>query len=657
LWTIHGGRFLKITTVHPDRGRDGAPQARPYRIHRIGPRAARSEAERRERHGIAGETFPPPGFVSNNQMGRPGRPRLPWPLPERRSKDDPPHASAAQVARRLLVWIYALAYYGLHRLRHRFHGHVTDAERGILLRETLERMGGTFVKLGQQLSTRLDLLPFATCNELSKMLDAMPPFPTEQAIAAIERGTGKPLEETFSAFDPKPLGSASVACVYHAVLLSGEEVAVKVRRPGVGALFAADLAVLDLFCSVAEALTLIRPGFTRAVRSEVRTMLIEELEFFDEARYQELFRRQARRDRQHVTAPRVFHQHCGKDVIVSEFVKGVWLQDLVTAVDKHDEEALRYAASLGIDPEVVARRLLHTLYWANFENLFYHADPHPANVVVQPNNELVFLDFGACGPTLHRNRRNYVELFARQGKRDVQGMVQVFTNIISPLPPLDEHRLHRDGEALTARWQYGFESKHPEWWERSSAGMWIGMLELTRKYNIPVTIDTVRLVRSSLLYDTIAARLCDTIDMQREFTRYRRAARRRTLRRRRLRPSRAARPGELAAEIDRLGESLNRHLYNVERFAARPAVSFAPSSEKRWFAVSDALRLGAAVLVTTVAATTLTAGGPREISGLGESLDLALSSPWYWSVLSLLALRTYRTVRLRLGEPAARASR
>jgi ubiquinone biosynthesis protein len=550
----------------------------------------------------------------------------------------------------MLVWFHALAYYGLHRLRHRLHGRVTDAERGVLLRETLEKMGGTFVKLGQQLSTRLDLLPFETCNELSKMLDAMPPFPAEQAIAAVERATGKPLQETFAAFDPKPLGSASVACVYHAVLRSGEEVAVKVRRPGIAALFAADLAVLDLFCSVAEVLTLIRPGFTRAVRTEVRTMLIEELEFFSEARYQEIFRSQAKRDRQPVTAPRVFHQHCGKDVIVSEFIKGVWLQDLVTAVDKHDEEALAYAASLGIDPRTVARRLLHTLYWANFENLFYHADPHPANVVVQPNNELVFLDFGACGPTLHRNRRNYVELFARQGKRDIQGMVQVFTNLISPLPPLDEHRLHRDGEALTARWQYGFESKHPEWWERSSAGMWIGMLELTRKYNIPVTIDTVRLVRSSLLYDTIAARLCDRIDMQREFTRYRRSARKRALRRR---TPRGVGPGELAVELDRIAESLQRHVYDVERFAARPTISFSASPDKRWFAASDALRLGAAALVTTVLAVTLAGGGTQEGSRLSPALDLALSSPWYWAVLALLGLRAYRTVRLRLGEPAA----
>jgi len=622
---------------------------RRYRIHRIDGRAKRSPtvAEGTNQPGAAA---PPPSSGPFPETRGYRRPRRPLPLPERRRQAEAPRASPLQIAHRLVYWLYALAYYAVHRLRHRVHGRVSPSEHGVLLRETLQKMGGTFVKLGQQLSTRLDLLPFETCNELSQMLDAMPPFPTEQAIAAIERGTGRSLNETFSAFDPKPLGSASVACVYHAVLRSGEDVAVKVRRPGIGDLFAADLAVLDCFCWLAETLTLVRPGFTRAVRTEIRTMLIEELDFPSEARYQEIFRRQARRDRQHLTAPRVFHQYCGEDVIVSEFIKGVWLQDLVNATHHHDEQALRYAASLGIDPKTVAERLLHTLYWANFENLFYHADPHPANVVVQPNNELVFLDFGACGPTLHRNRRNYAELFSRQGEGDVQGMVQVFTNIISPLPPLDEHRLHQDGEALTARWQYGFESKHPEWWERTSAGMWIGMLELTRKYNIPVTIDTVRLVRSSLLYDTIAARLCDTIDMQREFVRYRRGARKRALRRLRSGSPRGTVPRDLAAELDRLAESLNRHLYQLEGFADRPTLSFTASSDKQWFGVSDGLRLGAAALVTTVAAVAVVAGGQHAPAGLGDSLDSALRSPWYWSVLLLLTLRTYRTVRARLGE-------
>jgi ubiquinone biosynthesis protein len=108
------------------------------------------------------------------------------------------------------------------------------------LRQTFANIGGTFIKFGQQMAIRVDLLPYAYCEELTKLLDRVEPFPSAQAITAVERVTGKPLAETFRTFDPAPIGSASVACVYQAILLNGDKVAVKVRRPHIGELFEAD---------------------------------------------------------------------------------------------------------------------------------------------------------------------------------------------------------------------------------------------------------------------------------------------------------------------------------------------------------------------------------------------------------------------------------
>ena len=301
----------------------------------------------------------------------------------------------------------------------------------------------------------------------------------------------------------------------------------KVRRPGIGTLFAADLAALDLLCRVAEVMTLIRPGFTRALRTELRTMLLEELDFQGEARYQELFRNQARRDRQAVTAPRVHYEYSSREVLVTEYVRGIWLQDLIAAKERDDRAALDYLASMNITPRKVARRLLRAFHWSTFETLFYHADPHPGNILVQPGGKLVFTNFGACGPTTHKNRRNYAELFRRQARRDLDGMVQVFGNILSPLPRTDVHNLLKAAEAKVARWQYGFDSKHAEWWERGSAGLWIGIMEMAREHRIPVSIETVRFFRASLLCDTTAARLYEKINGPREFARYQRGAQRR----------------------------------------------------------------------------------------------------------------------------------
>jgi predicted unusual protein kinase regulating ubiquinone biosynthesis (AarF/ABC1/UbiB family) len=117
--------------------------------------------------------------------------------------------------------------------------------RAVRFRHALERAGGTFVKLGQQLAMRVDLLPWAYCVELSKMLDRMTPFSTEKALQAIERTINRPWQEVFAVFDPKPIGSASLACVFQATLKDETRVVVKVRRPGIRELFAADLQVLD----------------------------------------------------------------------------------------------------------------------------------------------------------------------------------------------------------------------------------------------------------------------------------------------------------------------------------------------------------------------------------------------------------------------------
>src|SRR5208282_3143758 len=126
-------------------------------------------------------------------------------------------------------------------------------------------------------SLRADLLPYAYCAELSKMLDRAQAFSTAEAMAIIERSLGRPLDEMFSAVDPDPIGSASLACVYQASLKSGELVAVKVRRPGIGTLLAADLRAFDWLLIVAEALTLIRPGLTKQFRHDLRIILMGEL--------------------------------------------------------------------------------------------------------------------------------------------------------------------------------------------------------------------------------------------------------------------------------------------------------------------------------------------------------------------------------------------
>jgi predicted unusual protein kinase regulating ubiquinone biosynthesis (AarF/ABC1/UbiB family) len=146
--------------------------------------------------------------------------------------------------RRLFVWLFGLSYFFGGVMLDKLRRQDSQRRQAVRLRRTFSRIGGTFIKFGQQMAVRVDLLPEVYCEELTRLLDRVDPFPTEIAIKSIESCLRQPLSEIFTIFDPEPIGAASIACVYQGVLKSGEKVAVKVRRPGIGSQFAADFRVL-----------------------------------------------------------------------------------------------------------------------------------------------------------------------------------------------------------------------------------------------------------------------------------------------------------------------------------------------------------------------------------------------------------------------------
>jgi predicted unusual protein kinase regulating ubiquinone biosynthesis (AarF/ABC1/UbiB family) len=620
------------------------------------------KVHRRRREPADGSAGPAPQEADPGDAGAPVVRGLPRPARIRRGPGSfsplPKYqrevfkASALQSAARLVRLLLVAAGLLFRLLFDWILRRMNPSQFGRRLRRALESAGGLFVKLGQQLSTRVDLLDQDTCYELAGLLDSGEAMDLPYAIAAVERVTGKPLAESFAAFDPDPVGSASVSCVYHARLTSGEEVAVKVRRPGIGELFAADLRIINLFLDFLELVTVIRPGFTHALREEIGATTMDELNFRMEARYQDLWRRQAKRDRQkYVTSPKVYFHLSGADVIVSEFATGVWVIDLLAIKESANGAARDHLAEQDISFERVAEHLVRARHWSYHENTFFHADPHPANVVVQPGSRLMFVDFGACGPTAHALRRSYVELFRRQLNRDGDGMVQVFTEMISPLPHLDLEAFSRFAERQTWHWLYAFESRSSEWWERTSAAMWIRMFEATRRFRIPVNARMVRLMRSTLLYETIAARLDDTIEMEKLFLRYEGDAERRALERLYYSITRF-RPGRLVLEAERLVETGRRLVHRIEALADDPTARFQSVLSKASHAASAVLRLAFVMGLVTFAGfcfvygRTYFAGEPA--AALFQNLRVVAASPIYWAIAILLSLRTMRVIQFRL---------
>ncbi len=423
--------------------------------------------------------------------------------------------------RRLFVWMYGVLYFVSGVVGDTVRRQDSVERRAVRLRQTFSQIGGTFIKFGQQMAIRVDLLPYVYCDELTKLLDRVEPFPSEQAIAAVERVTGKPLSETFQTFDPVPIGSASVACVYQAVLLNGDRVAVKVRRPNIGELFEADFLVLKWLSNMMEFLTLLRPGFTENILQETHDTILEELDFYKESRFQEIFCRRAKEaKRKFFTAPDLYPEISGEDVIVQEFVSGIWMFELLAAVENHDEVALAKMRRMNIDPKVVARRLMWVSHWGLWESSFFHADPHPANLIVQPNNQLVFIDFGSMGTLTESRRMAMHRIFTLEEAEDLEGITRVSLTLLEPLPPLDLEKVLKAIEGVFWEGLIATRSEQSEWWERTSAQLWLGFFRVTSRFQIPMSFDTVRMIRATLLYDTLAARLDNDIDVGKQYRRF-----------------------------------------------------------------------------------------------------------------------------------------
>ena len=534
----------------------------------------------------------------------------------------------------------------------------TTARRAVRLRQALERAGGTFVKLGQQAAMRVDLLPWAYCVELSKMLDTMIPFPVAQALTAIERTIGKPWKDVFAVFDPEPIGSASIACVYQAVLKDGTKVAVKVRRPNIRKVFLADLQVLDWLSGLAEFFTVFRPGFTRNLRTELRETLLEELDFRQEARFQDTFRRNAKTSgRDFFTAPSVFFKISGEEVLVQEFVAGLWLWEVIAAIEQNDTQGQALLRQHNIDPLVVARRILWASFWSMDEHVFFHADPHPANILVRDNNEITFIDFGSCG-SLNSHQRVALEQMAMSMERqDAEGMTLATLSLMEPLPPVDLPAVEKMSQRDYLRVLHTFNTpaEHTEYWERTSARQWVVLVQTARKFNLSLNLHMLRMIRATLLYDSIVLRLDHQLSRYAEYRLFMKD--RAVLIKKRWRKQNRENAGDaMFLRVDELGNTINDLMLRAQTTLGRPIVEFGSTVDKWVFAISVLSRMAGRILFVTalamagVAASRSLYGTQLTLASFNGVLLTVVQNPLYQIFLVLAGVLNLRHILFRLRE-------
>ncbi|MEM7482784.1 MAG: AarF/ABC1/UbiB kinase family protein [Acidobacteriota bacterium] len=551
-------------------------------------------------------------------------------------------ATLQLTAWRFLLWCYAAACFVVGNLFDVLTRRDSVQRRGERLRRIFEQMGGTFLKFGQQLAMRVDLLPYVYCIELGKMLDEVPPLPTAEAVAIVERELGRPLGKICQAFDPSPIGSASIACVYRAVLRGGQEVAIKVQRPSIGRELAADVAAFRWLTRLARAAGAVRPGILENVVDELQDTLKEEIDFRKEARYQELFRRRARKSgKRFFTAPRVYPDLSTGRVLTQQFVAAMALKDVLAANERKSggQQLLR---ELDIKPSKVARRMMWVNYWGMMENLFFHADPHPANILVKPGSRLVFIDFGSCGAFSRGKILSMQEFSLRYAARDVTGMAESILGLLEPLPPKDIEALIKELEAEYRQVVYAIKSKHSEWWERTTAKLWLSFIRISRKYEMPMQRDALRMVRASLLYDTLAVRLDRKLDYFKEFKKYLDSAGKRAHKRLRKRAKRALRhrtPKVTYLRLEQMVDAGSRLLHRFDRLLDQPLYKMEQQIDKWVYLVMR----GVSAAVEIVAIGTVFYLFHRDI-------ELVLGNPWFVLLAIIPVLRHGMQVRYRLGD-------
>ncbi len=559
---------------------------------------------------------------------------------------------------RLLRWLVGVLWFALGDIGDRLRRRASTARRAERLRHIFERMGPTFVKLGQQLAMRADVIPYEYCRELMKMLDDVPPFDAEVAMKMVVEATGQPIEETFSVFDPDPIGSASLSCVYQAILHNGDQVAVKVRRPEIGPSLAADLKALFWMVSIADMLTMIRGDMSKNLRMELRTMLMEELDFRREARYTELFRARAREFTDSlITAPRVYFPLSSEDVLVTEFIGGVYMTEILGALESDDESALQYLRDRDIDPVVLAKRMVRIFNWETLEGLVYHSDPHPANMVVRPGNEIVFLDFGACGRFTSKTRRAWQRLHYHLDNEDVQGVVEASISLMEPLPPVDIHRFTKELELLYWDWLYALKSNHAEWYERSTGLLWMKLVGVARKYHVPISLDTLRTFRTIFAYDAIMYRLWSKLDPEAEYAKWRKQAGLRIGKKIKKEAKKRLEHGPTPDDWFRINEMLrlsNQVFMRLQQRLDQPDMRFGHMLGKASYLFSVGLKLTAMAILIHFAFLTVLVGYNEIYLGqdwaLGGVFRALISSTTYQVVMGTFALLVIRKVLSRLED-------
>ena len=359
----------------------------------------------------------------------------------------------------------------------------------VRLRRALEELGTTFIKLGQVLSTRPDIVPPDYEVELARLQDGAPTIATADVVTAIERSLGRPIAALFASFDPVPIAAASIGQVHAATLPDGSEVVVKVRRPGVVERVRVDLDLLERVARAAARRSEVARRYDPlGLAREFGATLLAELDYVREGRNAELvatgFAGNAR-----VHVPAVVWDRTCDAVITEERVRGTKVDD-VRALD-----------AAGLDRSAVARDFADAYLSMVFVHGFFHADPHPGNVFVEPGGRIGFVDFGMVGSVRPGTARGLGSILVAVVAADAVGMADGLLRLGIACDDVDRPTLERDLARMLLRYsRLPLEDLH-------LGPLLADVMGVVREHRLRLPSDLALLLKTVMMCEGVAARL------------------------------------------------------------------------------------------------------------------------------------------------------
>ena len=362
---------------------------------------------------------------------------------------------------------------------------VSTAKRLVLV---LQDLGPTFVKLGQMLSTRPDMVPDSYITELRALTDQVLPFDSKAAREIVEADLGRPIGELFQEFEDTPVASGSIGQVHHAVLPSGKEVVVKVKRPNIDRTILADLDLLDLLAQLLDRLEELKPLRPRMIAEEFRRNLRRELDFMAEAALTAKIG-ESLAENERVEVPSVIWGHTSRNVLAISRLKGI-------SLNRMDD-----IAALKVDRGQIARDLVEVFLQQFFSTGLFHADPHPGNILIVQDGRIGLVDFGMTGRLDEELRSCLATSLIALSVRDLDIITEVFMDVGAVPEDADVGRLKADLHEVLDKY-YGIPMASVD-----MRGAFLDLMHVARSHDVCLPRDFVLLGKSFVTMVTMAHEL------------------------------------------------------------------------------------------------------------------------------------------------------